>query len=90
MKHGVVQEDEALNHSKLTLEGFGSQPLIEAERVFPTTAVPVIVGAGDAANGRPAKISSVFFDATVAVWYPALETVARTNMVVLASTDLMV
>ena len=67
MKQALVQVEEFLNHSNLTVEGVGPQPLIEAERVFPTTALPVIVGAGDASKGRPATISSVLLDATVVV-----------------------
>lgn len=65
IKHGLVQEDELLNHSKLTLEGVGFQPETEAVSVLPTTAVPVIVGAGLAAKGNPASTTSVFLDETV-------------------------
>ena len=64
-KQGLVQEDEFLNHSKVTLEGVGVQPEIEADSELPTTAVPVIVGAGLAAKGNPARTTSVFFEATV-------------------------
>ena len=62
-----MQEEEFLNHSKVTLEGVGFQPEMEAESELPTTAFPVIVGAGLAANGNPASTTSVFLEATVVV-----------------------
>ena len=61
--------------------GAGSQPATAAVSVWPTTAGPVIVGAGDVVNGIPAAIGAVEFDVRVAAMWPALLPVAWTVIV---------
>jgi hypothetical protein len=58
--------------------GAGSQPATAAVSVWPTTAGPVIVGAGDVVNGIPAAIGAVAFEVRLVVIYPDLVAVART------------
>ena len=89
-RHGVVQNEELLNHSNVTLEGDGSQPLIEADSVFPTTAVPVIVGAGREAKGSPETTVAVETDSVVVRAKPGLDAETRTIKVCPRSLEVMV
>jgi hypothetical protein len=58
--------------------GFGFHPAMAAVRVWPTTAEPVIVGAGAEVKGRPAETAAVGVELLVVVRYPARLAVART------------
>ena len=59
-----------------TSVGAGSQPEIAAVRVWPTTAEPVMVGAGEETKGRPAVTAVVAIDVLVVDTYPFLVPVA--------------
>ena len=86
----MVQKEEFLNHSNLKLEGDGSQPLIEADSVFPTTAVPVIVGAGLETKGSPETTAAVDTGSVVVRAKPGLDADTRTIKVCPRSLDVMV
>ena len=60
--------------------GFGFQPAKFAVSVWPTTAEPVIVGAGAAVKGRPAVINEVVLESTTVLRYPGLDADARTKI----------
>jgi hypothetical protein len=61
--------------------GFGFHPAMAAVRVWPTTAEPVIVGAGAEVKGRPAETAAVGVEVIVVERYPDRVAVARTEMV---------
>ena len=58
--------------------GFGFQPAKSAVSVWPTTAEPVIVGAGAAVKGRPDETAAVEVEVMVVVRYPARLALTRT------------
>ena len=61
----MVQKEEFLYQPYVTFEGDGSQPVIEAESVLPTTAVPEIVGAGLDTKLSPETTAAVGKDSVV-------------------------